>query len=132
MKTLIKSLALALTLGFITSAATFAETNPGVRPTVVASYQSGIYTTINGKLRISLDKQTGGTVDVRLKNAGGAVLYSQHLGKNDSKYRTLLNMNELPDGNYQVEITNGVDTTTHTVTIATQTPTTPNRLIALN
>jgi hypothetical protein len=131
MKTLIKSFALALSLGIVTSAASFAEANPGGRPAMAAAYKSGVYTTINGKLNIALDKQTGGAIDVTLKNAGGEVVYSQHVGKNESKYRTRLNLSELPDGVYQVEITNGVETTTHTVTLSTQQPETPSRVIAL-
>ena len=131
MKTLIKSLALALSLGIITSAASFAEANPGGRPTAAVAYQSGVYTTVNGKLNIALDKQTGGVVDIKLKNAIGEVVYSQHVGKNESKYRTRLNLSELPDGVYQVEITNGVETTTHTITLSTQQPESPARVIAL-
>lgn len=132
MKTLIKSLALALTLGFVTSAATFANTNPGGRQTVVASFKSAIYTTVSGKLSIALDKEVGGAVDVQLKNKDGKVLYSQHLGKKESKYRRLLNVSELPDGDYQVEITNGVERSMHTVTIATQQSVASNRLVAIN
>ncbi len=132
MKTIIKSLALVLSLGFATSAATFAETNPISRPSAVASYQSGVYTSIDGKLNIALDKQKGGAVDVRLKNSEGKVIYTQHVGKNEDKYRTRLNLSELPDGTYQVEITNGVDTTTHTIKLSSPKPEIPSRVVALN
>ena len=132
MKTLIKSLALALTLGVVTSAATLAETNPGSRPVSSVAYKTGIYTTPTGQLNIALDKQTGGAVDVRLKRADGKVLFVQHVGKNESKYRTRLNLNELADGVYQVEVTNGVETTTQNVTISTQQPSAPSRVISVN
>ncbi len=131
MKTLIKSLALALTLGFVTSVASFADANPGSRPSAVASYQSGIYTSVDGKLNICLDKQKGGAVDIQLKSTDGKILYSQHLGKNERKYRTRLNLDELPDGVYQVEITNGVETTKHNVTLSTHQPEAPSRLVAI-
>jgi len=132
MKTIIKSLALAFSLGILTSATSFAETNPGGRPVAVATYKTGIYTSIDGKLNIALDKETGGAVDVRLKTTSGNVVYSKHIGKKQSTYRARLNMSELPDGVYQVEVTNGVDTTTHTVTLSTQQPTAPSRLVAVN
>lgn len=132
MKTLIKSLALALSLGFVTSAATFADTNPGGRPTSAASYKTGIYTTIEGKLNVALDKETGGAVDIRLKNTEGKVLYAQHLGKNETGCRVKLNLDDLQDGIYQLEITNGVETTTQSVTLSTNNPTTPNRIVAVN
>ena len=132
MKNLIKSLALALTLGIVTSAASFADMKPIGRPNGAVMYRAGVYTTVKGNLNIALDKETGGTIDVRLKNADGTVLYSQQVGKSESQYRSRLNLSVLPDGKYQVEITNGVDTTTHTITLATQQPTTPGRVVALN
>ncbi|MBD2755010.1 hypothetical protein [Spirosoma validum] len=132
MKTLIKSLALALSLGFVTSAATFAETNPIGRPTSAASFKTGIYSTVTGTLRVSVDKETGGKVDVRLKNADGKTLYTQHLSKNDRNCRLLLNLNDLEDGVYQLEITNGVETTTQNVTLLTKLPSTPNRIVSIN
>ncbi|MBD2701841.1 hypothetical protein IC229_14410 [Spirosoma sp. BT702] len=132
MKTLIKSLALALTLGFVTVANTFADTNPGRRAEKVATFKTGIYTTTSGKLSIALDKEKGGYVDILLKNAEGKVLYSQRMNKNESVYRTRLNLSELPDGAYQLEITNGVDTTRQTVTIATKNPQRTIEAVAIN
>ncbi|MBN8827070.1 MAG: hypothetical protein J0I82_33940 [Spirosoma sp.] len=132
MKTLIKSFAFALTLGIVTSAASFAETNPGTNPDKTASYQSAVYTTNSGKISIALDKQKGSTADIKLTNHAGQVLYSYHLGKNENTYRSRLSVSELPDGEYQVAITNGREVTTHTVTVSTPQPTTPNRVISLN
>ncbi|GAB3896027.1 hypothetical protein [Spirosoma agri] len=132
MKTLIQSLALALTLGFVSTAASFAETNPGGRQAAVATYKTGIYTSIDGKLNIALDKATGGAVDICLKNPDGSIAFNKHLGKGESKSRIRLNLSDLPDGVYKVEITNGVDVTSQSVTLSTQKPTTPSRLVAIN
>ncbi|WP_338869639.1 T9SS type A sorting domain-containing protein [Spirosoma sp. SC4-14] len=131
MKTLIKSLAVAFSLALVTTLGSVAEAKPG-HPANVASYKAGIYTTADGKLNIALDKQSGGAVDIRLKDTTGEVLYTHHIGKNDTKYRTRLNLSELPDGTYQVEITNGAETSSHMVNLSTQKPTTPSRVIALN
>ncbi len=134
MKTLIKSLALALTLGVVTSAASLAnnaEGNPIGRTSTAASYKTGIYSTVAGKLNIGLDKETGGSVDIRLKDIDGKVLYAQHLGKNEHGCRVSLNLNDLEDGVYSLEITNGVNTTTQNVTVATKHPTAPTRLVAI-
>ena len=132
MKTFIKSLALALSLGVVVSTASFAEANPGGRPTAAASYKSGVYTNHAGKMNVAIDKQTGGAVDVRLTNTHGDILYSYHLGKNAKTFRTCLNLSELEDGVYQLEITNGAETTTQTVTVSTQEPSTPNRVVTIN
>ncbi len=135
MKTLIKSLALAFSLAVVTSAASFANTteaNPIGRKSTAASYKTGIYTSTTGKLVIALDKETGGRIAILLKSTDGKVLYSQHLGKNEKTCRVRLNLSELEDGVYHLEITNGVETTTQNVTISTNQPTTPSRLIAVN
>ena len=131
MKTLIKSLALALSLAVVTSSATFAETNPGSNSKAGVTYKTGIYMTQGGKLNIALDKEKGGTVTINLKSADGRVLFTQYVGKKNQIYRTRLNLSELEDGAYVVEVTNGVDTTTQSITIATQQPSAPNRLISI-
>ena len=64
MKTLIKPLLLALSLTFV--AVSFSEAKPG-RP-VEITFKTGIYSSVNGKLNIALDKQAGGSVDIMLKN----------------------------------------------------------------
>ncbi|WP_077924078.1 hypothetical protein [Spirosoma sp. 209] len=120
MKTLIKSLALTLLTGIATASVSLAETKPIVRPTAAASFKTGVYSTPSGKLHISLDKQTGGTVDVRLKDAKGTVLYSERLGRNETRYRTRLDLSELENGTYELEMTNGVETTRQTVVINAQ------------
>ncbi|GAB3943323.1 hypothetical protein GCM10028805_09390 [Spirosoma harenae] len=131
MKTLVKTFALALSLGLVTTAATFAETNPGSRPAAVASFKTGIYTTTSGKLNVALDKEKGGTVDIVLKSPSGKILFSEHLTKKEENYRTQLNLSELTDGVYKLEVTNGVETTTQTVTLSTQQPSSPNRVISV-
>ncbi|GAB3900328.1 hypothetical protein [Spirosoma agri] len=132
MKTLIKSLLIAFTVSLVTISASQAEANPGKNTSTVATYKTGIYTTLDGKLQIALDKETNGAVDIKLKSADGELLFVQHLNKKENKARIRLTMSELQDGTYQVEVTNGVDTTTHSVTISTQQASTPGRLVAIN
>ncbi|GAB2557981.1 T9SS type A sorting domain-containing protein [Spirosoma aerophilum] len=135
MKTLIKSFALALSLAVVASAATFAaptEANPIGRPAKVATYKTGVYSTVTGKLNVALDKSAGGRVDIRLKDTTGKVLFAQYLGKKEQVCRLQLNLSDLEDGVYTLEITNGVETTTQSVTIATKQPTLSNRVVALN
>ena len=132
MKTLIKPLLVAFTLGLVTLSASFAEANPIGRTGAVASYKTGIYTTLDGKLNVAVNKETGGAVYIRLKNTDGKVLYAQHLGKNERSCRLRLNLSDLEDGVYQLEITNGVETTAQNVTVATNHPTTPIRIVAVN
>lgn len=128
MKTLIKPLLLALSLSFV--ATSFSEAKPG-RPTG-ATFRTGIYPTIAGKLQIALDKQAGGPVDIQLKSSAGDLLYSQHLGKKEAAFRTRLNVDELPDGDYILTVTNGVETTRQTLTLKTKQPAMVNRIVQTN
>lgn len=132
MKTLIKSLAFALTFGFATSVATVSHANPITRPANVASYKTGVYSSVDGKLNIALDKTVGGSVNITLKDANGKTLYVERLGKKATTSRIRLNLDELKDGTYQVEITNGVETTTHNVVLSTPQSSSPTRVVALN
>ena len=125
MKTLIKPLLLALSLSFV--AVSFSEAKPG-RP-VEITFKTGIYSSVNGKLNIALDKQAGGSVDIMLKNSDGSLLYSQHVGKKETSFRTRLNLDELTDGDYVLMITNGVETTRQTITLKTNQPAAHNRII---
>ncbi len=132
MKTFVKSLLIGCSLSLISLTASFATPNPINRPGVVATYKAGIYTTKEGKLSIALDKEQGLPVDLRLKNSKGDVYFFQHLNKKAKTFRVRLDMSELPDGDYHVEITNGVALSVQLVTISTQSPITPNRLVAIN
>ncbi|GAB4030085.1 T9SS type A sorting domain-containing protein [Spirosoma gilvum] len=131
MKTNIKSFALALSLGLVSTVSLFAETNPGTKAAHAATFKTGIYTTVSGKLNVALDKEKGGPVDIRLKSADGRVLYNYRLGKKEQAYRTQLNLSELEDGVYQLEVTNGAETTTQSVTLSTHKPTVASRVIAV-
>lgn len=132
MKSLIKPLFLAFTVSLITLSSSFATVKPGDRRPGAAAYKTGIYSTAAGKLNIALDKETGGAVDIRLKSIKGVVLFAQHVGKNETSSRIRLDMSQLQDGLYEVEITNGIETATHKLTLATQPVDQPaGRLVAI-
>lgn len=133
MKTLIKSLLVAVTLTLVSFSASNADINKPIgRPKNAATFQRGIYTTSEGKLQIALNKQTGGTVEVRLVDQAGNEVFFQKIGKRQQAARLRLDVSALADGNYQVLITNGFDTTVNDLTIATQPSQVANRLIAVN
>ncbi|GAB3905561.1 hypothetical protein GCM10028803_36600 [Larkinella knui] len=134
MKTLFNSLLVAFTLTVVTCSASWAESNKPIgRPKNVAAFQSGMYTTAEGKLRIALDKQTGGSVVIRLTNQAGTDLFVEQVGQRQQTARLLLDISALPDGLYQVVITNGVETTKQALTLATTRQTIAvSRLVAFN
>ena len=133
MKTLFKSLLVAFTLTALTVSASLAETNKPVgKPKNLAAFQSSLYTTTEGKVQIALKKETNGTVVIRLTNSAGKEFFVQQIGKRREAARLRLDVSSLPDGIYVVAISNGVETTTQTLTLATtpQTQVAP-RIVAI-
>ncbi|GAB3914878.1 hypothetical protein GCM10028803_60940 [Larkinella knui] len=134
MKTLIKSLLVAFTLTAVTFSTSWAESNKPIgKPKNAVAFQSSMYTTNAGKVQIAVNKQTGGKVEVRLTNSAGKEVFVQSIGKRQEAARLRLDVSALPDGVYQVAISNGVETTTQELTLAT-TPVThaAPRLVAFN
>ncbi|WP_077919791.1 hypothetical protein [Spirosoma sp. 209] len=132
MKTLIKPLLVAFSLILISLTVSLAAGNPGRRPARIATFQSGVYITAEGKVKVALDKQTGGAVTLRLMTAAGQELFAQQVGKNQTMTRMQLDVSNLPDGAYQLVVSNGVDTTTHELTLATKQPVASPRRVVLN
>lgn len=136
MKTLINTLLVAFSLTLVNLSASLAGTTPvslaKADSTVAATYKSGMYTNAEGKLNIAVEKQAGGTVEIRMTNSAGKELFAQRVGKRQKMARLRLDVSSLPDGVYQVSISNGVDTMVHHLTLATQQPSVSARQIALN
>ncbi|GAB3783078.1 hypothetical protein GCM10028818_40260 [Spirosoma horti] len=135
MKALIKPLLVAFSLTLASLSPSCADTtgSPSKADTAVAAaYKSGMYTNAEGKLNIAVEKQIGGTVEIRMTNSAGKELFAQRVGKRQKLARLRVDVSALPDGVYEVAISNGVDTTVHQFTLATQQPGLPTRQIALN
>ncbi len=133
MKTLAHTLLIALSFSAIT-AFTSMDASAGVpkQPQRPAAYQVGVYGSIDGsKLNVAVNKQVGGRVDIRLVDAKGNVLFHQGISRNEDKYRGKLVISDLPAGTYQLEVSNGIDTTVRTVQISTIVPASEVRTIAL-
>lgn len=130
MKTLIKPLLVAFSLFLVNNSTSHAQALTDTQPQ--ASFQSGIFTTAEGKIQVSLDKKTGHRVDVRLTNAAGQVLFVHQMTKQQQIARLRLDVSDLPDGAYQLIITDGKETTRQSVTLNTKHPQESNRLVAIN
>ncbi|MGA0555853.1 T9SS type A sorting domain-containing protein [Larkinella sp. VNQ87] len=132
MKTLVNTLFVAFVLTFASFTVSNADIHkPAGRPKKVAAFQTGMYPTTSGKLQIMVEKQAGGPVEVRLTNPAGDVLFVQKVGKRQQSVRLSLDVRNLPDGVYQVAITNGDETKTQNVSLSTQQPSAPIRSVVL-
>lgn len=129
MKALINTLLVALTLTAASLNVANADTN---KPKKAAAFQTGIYTTLDGKLQVAVQKETTSPVVVNLLDEKGNTVFSQQIGKRQEAVRLRMDVSNLPDGVYQVAISNGVETTTKEVTLSTKQPVAAPRLVAVN
>ncbi|GAA4452270.1 hypothetical protein GCM10023189_15400 [Nibrella saemangeumensis] len=131
MKTIIKTLVLALTLSSVSYVAS-ANPNAGDKK-VATSYKAAIFPAANATtLNVIVEKQTGSRVQIVLKNAAGTVLHAEYLTKKEGTFQSKLNLAELTNGTYRVEVTNGTETTAKEFTLSNINPAPVNRTIALN
>ncbi len=135
MKTFIKSLAVALIIGVVSFSTSVAATPgmdvpgmdvagvsaPKIRPVVHSAYQSAVYPSqFEPVINVIVQKEEGSTVQVRFKTNQGETLAERSVGRGKEKVAMKFRLNELPDGIYRVEITNGRDVTSKTVKLSTQ------------
>lgn len=128
MKTIFNTLLVALTLTAVSFNAANADTK---EPKKAAAYQSSMYTTTEGKLQIAVKKETTSPVLVQLLDQKSTAVFAQQISKRQNAARFRLDVSNLPDGVYQIAISNGVETTTKEVTLSTQKPVAAPRLVAV-
>ncbi|MBO0939070.1 hypothetical protein J2I47_21125 [Fibrella sp. HMF5335] len=91
------------------------------RPTRLVHFDIGAYIAANGtKLRLNVDKQLGGLVYVQLTDRGGNLYFNQTLRADEDVLRLSLDLSHLTDNNYILNVTNGLDTITREIKIATK------------
>ncbi|MEI7586316.1 hypothetical protein [Runella sp.] len=106
MKTIIKSIACALAL---TTTVAFAhpteDKTSNNRPE--ATFESSAFVTADANLRVAIKKNAPQKVYLTLKNNEGQVLFAETIGKSEMAYAAKINVSDLTDGNYQLEIVSG-------------------------
>lgn len=106
MKTFIKSIACALAL---TTTVAFAhpteEKTSNNRPE--ATFESSAFVTADANLRVAIKKNAPQKVYLTLKSKDGQVLFAETIGKKEMAYAAKINVSDLTDGTYQLEITSG-------------------------
>ncbi|WP_170299287.1 T9SS type A sorting domain-containing protein [Larkinella terrae] len=120
MKTLVASALITLT--FALSSATFAADNKE-NAEVKSTFQSAVYPVINTmKLSVNVSKAKDSKVNIRLINEAGQTLTVLRLGKDNESSNIRFDLNDLEDGVYTVEVSDGVKTETKTVKVQTSAP----------
>ena len=103
MKTTIKTLVCAFALS-----STVAFANPTEEKTA-AKFEASAFITADASVRVAVKKNVHERVYLNLRDAKGDVLFTETISKNDMDYAAKLDLSNLSDGAYQLEITAGKD-----------------------
>ena len=115
MKTTFKTLACALALS-----TTVAFANPTEEKTA-AKFEASAFISKDASIRVAVKKNVHERVYLTLANAKGEVLYAETIHKNDMSYAAKLNVSELADGAYKIEIVAGKERIVKQLNVSTKT-----------
>ncbi len=68
------------------------------------SFDASAYVTVDNQIRVAVQKTTDISVVVLLRNKDNQILFRQNINKKDLKYAVKLDVNELTDGQYELEV----------------------------
>ncbi|KAA6434025.1 hypothetical protein FEM33_22325 [Dyadobacter flavalbus] len=101
MKNSLKTIALAVAFSATFAFSSFASDKEAKK---TSSFGTSIYASRSGKIQVCVDKFTAGKTVIVLTDQRGNTMYKEIIGKNMDKYRKSLDVSELPDGNYHIEV----------------------------
>lgn len=82
------------------SAATLSNpTTPKALP-----FDASAFVTVNNQIQLAVSKTSEVPVIILLRNADNQILFRQGISKKESKYAVKLNVDELVDGDYELEV----------------------------
>ncbi|GAB3950255.1 hypothetical protein GCM10028805_27920 [Spirosoma harenae] len=93
-----------------------------VNPTTpkVLSFDASAFVTINHQIRVSVNKATGIPVAVILRDKDNQILFQQNIGKKEAAYAVKMNVDDLTDGQYDLEIKSSEGSIHKQVTLLTE------------
>ncbi|MCU0341622.1 MAG: T9SS type A sorting domain-containing protein [Spirosomaceae bacterium] len=114
MKTYIKSIACALAL---TTTVAFAHPTEEKKP---ANFEVSAFVSADNNIRVAIKKNVPERVQVSLRDASGNIIYSHNLTKKDMSYAAKLDVSDLNDGVYQLEIVSGAERITKKLNLSSK------------
>lgn len=115
MKNQFKTIVTALLLG----SAIFANANTNPANPTVKNYALSMYK-INGKshYNVAIDKSAGSQVKILLKAANNAIVYDNNISKNETQFRTKLDLSNMENGKYLLIVTDGTNVESKEIEVA--------------
>ena len=95
------------------------------------SFDASAYVTINHEIRVAVEKTAEASVVILLRNKNNRILYQQNVSKKDTKYAVKLNVDELADGQYELEVKSAEGSIRRQLNVSTPPVQQTNRTIAM-
>ncbi len=83
------------------------------------------------RLRINVDKELGGQVEVQLKDVKGKLYFTQTMNPTDTSLRLNVDLSDLNDGDYVLKVSNGLEMIVRDIKITTKAPTNITRSLTI-
>ncbi|TDB67383.1 DUF3244 domain-containing protein [Arundinibacter roseus] len=99
MKTNLKFILVAFTL-----ATTVAFAGPGEESKKATSFSTGIYTSVDGRLNVNIEKSKLAAATVLILNSNGDILARESIGKKQSEASIKFDLSQLQEGEYKLAI----------------------------
>ncbi|GAB3807013.1 hypothetical protein GCM10028819_43520 [Spirosoma humi] len=97
----------------------------------VLSFDASAYVTVDKRIRVAVQKTTDVPVLVLLRNKDNEILFRQYISKKESKYVVKLNVNELGDGQYDLEVSSKEGSIRKQVNLSTTPKSELSRVVAM-
>ncbi|WP_420150510.1 hypothetical protein [Spirosoma sp.] len=95
------------------------------------SFNASAYVTAKNEIRMAVEKTTAMPVVVMLRNKNNEILYHKNIWKKETKYAAKLDVSELADGQYVLEIASREGSIKKELNVSTQSVQQTNRLVAM-
>lgn len=113
----------------LSTSALINPTNPTAPKTL--SFDASAYVTVNHQIRVAVQKSVDKPVVVLLRNKNNQILFRQQVSKQEAKYAVKLNVDDLTDGQYEVEVSSSEGSIRKQVTLSTPPVESTNRIVAM-
>lgn len=96
------------------------------------SFDASAYVTVNNQIRVAVEKTNAEPVVVLLRDKKSRVLFQQFVGKKEQKYAVKLDVAELANGTYELEVKSKDGSIRKEVNLGTQPTEASTRLVVMN
>lgn len=101
MKSSIKTIAMTMVIAATVAFNSFAEDKEGKK---AAAFGAGIFASNSGKIHVNVDKYTNDKAVLLITNKEGDTMFREVISRSTGKFRRAFNVNDLPAGTYNIEV----------------------------